>query len=134
MRFLLLAMLALAAPEKSTTTVPSKRPPDPEVGKRLWTQSCWQCHGETGKGDGPASSSVPGGVPAWEAKLQDEDFARLIDVIEDGRGRMPAYAEVIDRHDARRILVYLRDLGEGKPPPPPPPVNEPEDDEGGEGQ
>lgn len=133
MRFLLLAMLAFAAPEK-TSTVPSKRPPDPEVGERLWAQSCWQCHGESGKGDGPASAAVPGGVPAMKEKVVDADFSAFIEVIEDGRGRMPAYAEVIDRHDARRILVYLRDKGEGKAPPPPPPVDEPEGDVKGEGQ
>ena len=49
---------------------------------------------------------------------------------------MPAYAEDIDKHDARRILVYLKDLQEGrmKKPAAPKDKTDEEDDEQGEGQ
>lgn len=106
--------LAFAAPEKPPA-MPTKRPPDPEVGQRIYNQSCWQCHGERGLGDGPAAAAVPGGVPPLAVK-GEKDFDKLIDVIQDGRGRMPAYAEDIDKHDSRRILIFVKDMLEGRMP------------------
>lgn len=110
-----IALPALAAPEKASSTMPTKRASDPEVGQRLYKQSCWQCHGEKGQGDGPAAKALLAPVPPLVAKDEGK-FEKLIDVIQDGRGRMPAYSEDIDRHDSRRILVYLKELGEGRAP------------------
>ncbi|GDX78317.1 hypothetical protein LBMAG42_01280 [Deltaproteobacteria bacterium] len=94
--------------------VPSKRPPDRERGRELWLQSCWQCHGEEGKGDGPAATALPDGVPTLESKVSQAQFDALVKVIQDGKGRMPAYKEDIDKHDARRILIYLQDALQGR--------------------
>jgi mono/diheme cytochrome c family protein len=99
------------------TTVPTRRPPDVEVGLRLWKQSCWQCHGDTGAGDGPAASALIGGVPPI-GSLEGGALDALVKVVSNGRGRMPAYSEDIDRHDARRILVYLREKRAGRAPAP----------------
>lgn len=119
-RFCLVLLLALApATAKTppaTSTMPAKRPPDREVGERLYRQSCWQCHGTNGKGDGPAASALVGGVPSLEGKVLDETIESLIDVVQAGRGPMPAYNEVIDRQDTRRILLYLQDRLAGKSP------------------
>jgi len=106
--------------------MPTKRPPDSEVGKKLWAQSCWQCHGEAGKGDGPAAAALPDGVPSLEGTIKGDKFDELVKVIQGGRGRMPAYSEDIDAYDTRRVLQYLRDVMEGKAPPPP--------EKGGEGE
>lgn len=111
---LLLVAPSVAAAPKSPSAMPTKRPPDAEVGARLWKQSCWQCHGTTGAGDGPAASAMVGGVPTLAGKIRGEDFDDLVKIVQDGRGRMPAYKEDIDKHDSRRILVYLRDVLEGK--------------------
>lgn len=128
---LLVAGLALAAPPNKGS-MPTKRPTDHDAGKRLWEQSCWQCHGKTGRGDGPAASALPGGVPSLEGKVDRADFEPMVAVIQAGRGRMPAYSEDIDRHDSKRILIYLADLYDGATPPPPP--DEPDEEEGGGGQ
>jgi mono/diheme cytochrome c family protein len=108
---------AFAKPD-GTSTMPTKRPPDYEVGKRLWAQSCWQCHGEDGKGGGPAAAALVGGVASLEGKVRGNDFDRLVKVVQNGRGAMPAYSEDIDEHDTRRILQYLKDKLEGRTPPP----------------
>lgn len=101
-----------AAP--STSTVPTKRPPDRERGRELYLLSCWQCHGTEGKGDGPAAANLPGGVPSLEQKVTKENFDDLVKLIQAGKGRMPAYREDIDKHDSRRILVYLQDALQGR--------------------
>ena len=105
--------LAFAEPD-SPPAMPTKRPPDREVGERLWKQSCWQCHGLKGEGDGPAAAAMVGGVPTLVGKLKKEDFDALVARVEDGKGRMPAFREDIDKHDARRILDYMRDVMNGK--------------------
>lgn len=125
--------IAFAAPEKPAT-MPTKRPPDHEVGKRLYKQSCWQCHGEEGEGDGPAASALADGVASLKGRIKEDEFDTLIDAIQRGQGRMPAYAEDIDRHDSRRILLYLRDVFEGTPVPPPPEKPPADEPPGGEGQ
>lgn len=125
------AGVAFAKPD-GTSTMPAKRPPDYEVGKRLWTQSCWQCHGTTGKGDGPAAAALPDGVPSLEGKIKGNQMNALIRVVQAGRGRMPAYSEDIDEHDTRRVLQYIRDTLEGKAAPAP--EKAVKDDDAGEGQ
>lgn len=111
------------APKKtstSDTTMPTKRPSDHVRGKELYDAMCWQCHGKAGQGDGPAAAAMLGGVPTLQGKVvtgDKEDIDRqeaLVDVVQNGRGRMPAYAEVVDRADSRRMLVYLRDTFEGR--------------------
>lgn len=104
----------------SDTTRPTKRPPDREVGQTLYKQSCWQCHGEKGAGDGPAAAALVGGVPTLVGRIRSkdaetlEDFDALVTSVQVGKGRMPAYAEDIDKSDTRRILLYVRDQLEGK--------------------
>lgn len=117
MRYVLSALLASTiayGKPDSPAAMPTKRAPDREVGERLWKQSCWQCHGLEGKGDGPAASALVGGVPTLVGKLKKEDFDALVARVQDGKGRMPAYREDIDKHDTRRILDYMRDVMNGK--------------------
>lgn len=113
-----LSVSAASAKPDGTSKMPTKRPADYEVGKRLWAQSCWQCHGESGKGDGPAATVLVGGVPSLVGKVRGDDLDGLVKLVQTGRGAMPAYGEDIDEHDTRRILQYLKAKMEGREPPP----------------
>jgi mono/diheme cytochrome c family protein len=104
----------VAAKANGDSVVLTKRPPDVDVGRRLWQQSCWQCHGKAGAGDGPAAKALPAGVPPLTGKVKEAGFDAMVRIIQDGKGRMPAYAETIDKHDSRRILVYLQERMEGR--------------------
>ena len=88
---------------------PTKRPLDADRGGQLYMQNCWMCHGKRGKGDGPAASAFPTVSPdiakTWGAK----DKEKMIRLILDGRGDMPAFSQVMDRKDAKRILLWLED-------------------------
>lgn len=101
---------------------PTKRPTDQEIGQNLWKQSCWQCHGERGLGDGPAAAALVGGVPTLQGRVRSvnaetiQNIDALVDAVQVGKGRMPAYSEDIDRGDTRKIIFYLRDQLEGKGP------------------
>ncbi len=91
---------------------PSKRPADDVRGETLYQRSCWMCHGEQAAGDGPAAASLPGGVPDLRGQLPQERWDEVLDRIMNGTGSMPAFAEEMNRRDARRILVYLEKLEE----------------------
>lgn len=93
--------------------VPTKLKPDPERGRDLYQDLCWQCHGPAGLGDGPLSEALSVRPPS----LRDRDEAtwpELLPIIGGGRGDMPAFAESIDRYDSRRILVWLAALDQGE--------------------
>jgi mono/diheme cytochrome c family protein len=104
----------VATKSNGDSVVPTKRDTDEVAGGKLWARSCLSCHGEGGRGDGPAAKVLVGGVPSLEGRVRPADFDALVKVIQEGRGRMPAYAEDIDRHDSRRILVFLEKKLTGK--------------------
>ena len=75
----------------------------------LFSQNCIQCHGESGRGDGPLASTLP--IPP--ANLYDhipyhpDPF--FFDVMTNGfTGLMPAFGGVINEEDRWNILNYLR--------------------------
>lgn len=86
--------------------VPKKMLPSKERGENLYKELCWQCHGMQGKGDGPLANVVHASSVVGLDTSKEKEY---IDIIQNGKGRMPAYSETIDRHDSRRILLWLRD-------------------------
>lgn len=98
----------------SMADVPAKLPPPKERGEKLYKDLCWQCHGATGQGDGPLVKSLLGSVPIISGKSTQKEKDR-IDIIQKGRGIMPAYEQLIDRHDSQRILQWLLDPVPQKP-------------------
>ncbi len=75
------------------------------------------CHGPTAAGDGPAASALPSGVPSLVSFLGEDRWEAYVNVIMTGRGSMPAFAEELDRRDARRILQFLLDQERNPPEP-----------------
>lgn len=83
--------------------------PDAHVrGKELYDDLCFQCHGANGLADNPMAQSTR--APALAGKIQSEDFPEAISLIQSGKGLMPAYEMVVDKHDTKRILIYLSRL------------------------
>jgi mono/diheme cytochrome c family protein len=102
MIFFLLTSLAFAGQ-------PTKRPLAADRGGQLYMQNCWMCHGKRGKGDGPAASAFPTESPNIVGTLGAKKKDKMARVILDGRGDMPAFSQVMDRQDAKRILLWLED-------------------------
>jgi len=102
-------VLALAVGAAAWAGVPKKRPEDHVRGKQLWERSCWQCHGEAFDGQGPAAAAFPDGtVPDLRGEITRDRFDALVKVILNGQGDMPAFATEFDKHEARRILIYIQ--------------------------
>lgn len=83
--------------------------PDAHVrGKQLYDDLCFQCHGATGLADSPMAQSTKS--PALAGVVDESNFPEAIKLIQEGKGLMPAYEMVIDKHDTKRILIYLSRL------------------------
>ena len=118
MFLILLSSLALsAAPEKKVKrrgryqNRDHMRPKAIEKGETLYQDLCWQCHGKTGLGDGPLAMSLAVPPPGL-AGVQSGQHAEMIVLIQNGKGLMPGYAELIDKHDSKKILQWLSTLDE----------------------
>ncbi len=99
MLLILLSSFALAG-------VPTKLESDKDRGEMLYMRNCWQCHGKQGLGDGPLAEAFDPLTPL-AGTIPPEDYDVTIALIRQGRGSMPAFSDVIDKHDARRVLVWL---------------------------
>lgn len=82
-------------------------------GQLIYREHCMECHGETGKGDGPRApflSPRPGNLvsAATSAKTDKE----LLRTIAQGKPRtaMPAWQERLAVDDQQAALHYIRSL------------------------
>lgn len=87
--------------------------PSPEEGQRIFRQNCVACHGNGGKGDGPAASQLdPKPADLTSAKTQTKTNAELLEVIKFGRPgtAMSSWMSELDEKDLRNMLAYIRSL------------------------
>jgi mono/diheme cytochrome c family protein len=92
---------------------PSKLPSDIIVGKQAYQAYCWVCHGEKADGNGPQAAQLQVSPPALLPLVSNKSILLddpLIDTVLKGKGYMPAYDQLLDRQEVRRILFYLQDM------------------------
>ncbi len=56
-----------------------------------WRAQCAQCHGESGRGDGPTGPMLKATNftdPEWQSRVQDGEIASAI---QNGKGKMPKF-------------------------------------------
>ena len=92
----------------SWAEVPKKLPKDPVRGQELYDELCFQCHGAKALGENPVGIAMK--APPLAGQISKEDYDRAIVIIQEGQGMMPAYEMLIDKHDSKKILMYLSQL------------------------
>ena len=83
------------------------RPADPVNGKRLFmTVGCYECHGTTGAGGGPAGPRLaPNPLPFVGVKAK----------LRTASGRMPVFSEaVLKDAEIADIFAYLQSIPDGQ--------------------
>lgn len=99
----------------SMKAIPNPVPPDPRSlvnGRKYYAINCAVCHGDAGKGDGPATRyGMPGialATPGANAMVNLSD-GYIWGMMRNGRGLMPSYnrIEELDRWD---VVNYVRGL------------------------
>jgi mono/diheme cytochrome c family protein len=84
-----------------------------ERGRQRYNIYCIVCHGATGEGDGMVVRRGYRRPPSYyEDRLQEgtTPAAHFFDVITNGWGAMPSYAEQIPAEDRWKIIAYIRAL------------------------
>ena len=91
--------------------------PDAETlnaGKRLFNANCASCHGESGRGDGPAAAGLnprPANIARF-ARMPMASDAYLYWTIGEGGtpvgSAMPPFKDVLSEEEISRIMLYLR--------------------------
>lgn len=86
---------------------------NPEKGKVVYNTYCLNCHGQTGKGDGPIGKSLipPAADLTATGKKSDEG---LLKTIREGRPgtAMPSWKHEISEQEILDVVAYLRSLSQ----------------------
>jgi cytochrome c6 len=81
-----------------------------DAGGALYKTRCAACHGPDGKGEtamGKASKLRDLG----SADVQKQSDAELAAIIENGKGKMPAYGKSLKPEQVKDLVAYIRSLG-----------------------
>jgi mono/diheme cytochrome c family protein len=84
---------------------------EPGNARNLVEANCLPCHGEHGRGDGPAAVALPPPKPAdWTSeRVQQQTDGELFWKITNGRGVMPAWKHLPER-ERWELINYIRSL------------------------
>jgi mono/diheme cytochrome c family protein len=79
--------------------------------KKLYIANCGPCHGDKGRGDGPAAAGLnPRPADHTSASVQAESDGALFWKLSEGRMPMPAYKSVFSDQQRWALINYIRTL------------------------
>jgi mono/diheme cytochrome c family protein len=92
-------------------------------GKRLYTNFCMHCHGETGNGDGsliatgkfPPPPSYVTGVSSRGGNMRDLSDGKIYHTITYGINLMGPHATLVDPDERWKVTMYVRHLANAGP-------------------
>ncbi len=84
-------------------------------GQKIYKQQCAVCHGNRGRGDGPAGIALnPRPADLTSETVQKQSDGALFWKITTGRGPMPAFKTILSEEDRWKVVAYLRTLRKNK--------------------
>ena len=77
----------------------------------LYTTNCGPCHGEKGRGDGPAAQALtPKPADHTSTVVQSETDGSLFWKLSEGRNPMPGYKKIFTEQQRWELVCYIRSL------------------------
>jgi len=76
----------------------------------LYAQRCLNCHGPSGRGDGPTAANLPVRTPDFRETVQRKSSSQIRRVIAEGRGMMPAFEPALRPAEINDLLQMVRFL------------------------
>ena len=77
-----------------------------QVGSQLYQINCKSCHGDPGKGNYQNLNPLPGD-PATD-KIQQNSDGELFYKLQEGRGLMPSFKNILSQEEIWMLVSYLR--------------------------
>ncbi len=79
--------------------------------KALYTANCGPCHGDKGRGDGPAASGLnPKPADHSSVAVQNESDGAIFWKLSEGRAPMPGYKKIFSDQQRWELVNYIRTL------------------------
>ncbi|HMC86926.1 MAG TPA: cytochrome c [Chitinophagaceae bacterium] len=79
--------------------------------KTLYITNCGPCHGDKGRGDGPAAPGLnPKPADHTSAAVQSETDGAIFWKLSEGRSPMPAYKKIFSEEQRWELVNYIRTL------------------------
>jgi len=79
--------------------------------KALYIANCGPCHGDKGRGDGPAASGLnPKPADHSSVAIQNESDGALFWKLSGGRAPMPGYKKIFSDQQRWELINYIRTL------------------------
>jgi mono/diheme cytochrome c family protein len=88
------------------------------VGKNVYVHQCLSCHGDHGRGDGPAAKDLnpkPHNLGAPNIVAQTD--GALFWKITEGKKPMPTFEKLISEDERWHVIIYIRTFASSPPPP-----------------
>ncbi len=76
----------------------------------LYAQRCFNCHGTSGRGDGPMAALLPVRPPDFRDTVQRKGNPQIKRLITDGKGVMPAFEPALSQSEINDMLQMVRFL------------------------
>ena len=82
------------------------------AGKKVYVSNCLACHGEKGKGDGPASKALnPKPHDLADEAVGKQSDGALFWKLTEGKKPMPSYDKTLSETERWQAINYLRTFG-----------------------
>jgi len=79
--------------------------------KALYIANCGPCHGDKGRGDGPAAAGLnPKPADHSSVAVQNESDGAIFWKMSEGRAPMPAYKKIFSDQQRWELVNYIRTL------------------------
>ena len=76
----------------------------------VYSQRCLNCHGLSGRGDGPMAAALPATPPDFRQTVEKKGNPQIRRLIADGKGLMPAFAPALSPSEINDMLQMVRFL------------------------
>lgn len=83
-----------------------------EKGQEIFSRQCVPCHGEQGRGDGPAGKYLGTALPDFtSAEMNKQSDGELFWKISNGKAPMPTFKEILSDEERWLVTNYVRTFG-----------------------
>lgn len=89
-----------------------------DAGKTLYAAKCASCHAKDGKGSAPMAKMFKlekSALDLTSEEFQADKDADAVKLINDGKGKMPAFKAKLKESEIASLMVYIRSLAPAAP-------------------